>query len=142
MITINDISKSLISTLKKNFPQTRVYGEEIKQGFQDPCFFVKFFPVSQEREFRDRYKRYHSFDIHYFSDSKFPNDDMGQVAETLYQAMEYLPVKNGICRGTKMKNETIDGVLHFYVDYDFHVIKERAPGIMMKSIEQGGFLRE
>lgn len=125
VITFNGIRKGVIGTLKKRFPMPKVYGEEIAQGFQEPCFFVKLFPVAQNQVMGRRYKRYHSFDIHYFPESsEGANDEMHDMAEQLYDLLEYLEVEGDLYRGTKMKHEIISGVLHFFVDYDFYVYKK------------------
>jgi len=121
MITVNIVRDSVISALKQHFPSTRIYGEEIKQGFEEPCFFVKLFPVSQGQVVGRRYKRMHSFDIHYFGES---NEEMHDIADQLYDRMEYIPVNEDLLRGTKMNHEIVDDVLHFFVNYDFHVYKE------------------
>ena len=120
MITVNIVKDGVISTLKQRFPNTKIYGEEIKQGFRAPCFFVKLFPVSQRQVVGRRYKRFHSFDIHYFGES---NEEMHDIADQLYDRMEYIPVNEDLLRGTKMNHEIVDGVLHFFVNYDFHIYK-------------------
>lgn len=142
MITVNKVRNSVISALSNHFPNIKIYGEEIKQGFSEPCFFVKLFPVSQNREVGRRYKRYHTFDIHYFPESELDaNDEMQDIAESLYDRMEYVETDNGLMRGHGMKHEIINGVLHFSVDYDFHVLRERRPAIKMQTLEQEGYIK-
>lgn len=123
VVTINTVRKAVIAKLKSQFPDMDVYGEEIAQGFQEPCFFVKLFPVSQTQVVGNRYMRYHSFDIHYFSNAEYENDDMHDMAEQLYELMEYIGTEDNLHRGTEMKHEIQEGVLHFFVDYNFHVSK-------------------
>lgn len=135
MISINAVRYAVISTLKEHFPSTKIYGEEIAQGFKEPCFFVKLFPVSQERELGRRYRRFHTIDIHYFTST---NEDRHEMAERLYALMEYIPINDRLYRGTKLYHEIIDGVLHFFVDYNFHVKRFRPDETKMERLEFGG----
>lgn len=140
MITINLVRDSVISALDQNFPEVPIYGEEIKQGFNEPCFFVKLFPVSQDQLLGRRYQRKHSFDIHYFAGS---NEELHDMAEQLYDKMELVPILStgGHMRGTQMRHEITDRVLHFFVDYNFHVFREVEPDPVMQTMEQEGHIR-
>ena len=134
-ISVNTIRKAVISKLSSQFPfpEYRIYGEEIAQGFQAPCFFVKLFPVEQTQEIGKRYFRKHLFNIHYFHASDYANDEMHEMAEKLYELMEYVDVGT-LIRGTKMKHEIHNGVLHFFVEYNFHVQKH-VDEIKMRTLE-------
>ncbi|ACL19467.1 phage tail terminator family protein [Desulfitobacterium hafniense] len=151
-ITVNGVRDSVMTILHQHFPGISVYSEEIRQGFDKPCFFVKLFPVSQNQLLGRRYQRNHSFDIGYFpvvvdegeGEGNRQNQDMHDVAEQLYEAMELIPVvdeSDGLMRGTKMGHEIVEGVLHFYVDYNFQVIKEATLEPLMQTMEQEGFIR-
>ncbi|AFL99520.1 hypothetical protein Desde_1088 [Desulfitobacterium dehalogenans ATCC 51507] len=146
-ITFNLVRDSVIAALHLYFPGIDIYGEEIRQGFEEPCFFVKLFPVSQEQLLGRRYKRNHSFDIHYFpteageGEEQRQNEDMHDMAEALYDKMEMVPVTGGLIRGVKMRHEIVDGVLHFFVDYNFHVLREAVPDPPMQTMEPEGFIR-
>lgn len=141
-ITINNVRDAVVTVLGEQFPDIEIYGEEIKQGFTEPCFFVKLFPVAQDREFGRRYKRYHAFDIHYFPESETDaNEEMHDMAEQLYACLEYIQVNSSLCRGHGMKHEIVDGVLHFFVNYDFHVLKPVPEVPAMQSLEQEGLVK-
>jgi len=142
MVTVNDVRSGVISALAKHFPDMDIYGEEIKQGLEEPCFFVKLFPVTQDRMQGRRYSRYHSFDIHYFPLSQVDaNEEMFEVAESLLDHMEYIEVAGSPCRGKNMEHEIVDGILHFKVDYDFHVLREKKDEPVMKHLEQKGAIK-
>lgn len=42
MTNINDLRIGINQTLDKEFPNINIYGEEIKQGFEEPCFLLRF----------------------------------------------------------------------------------------------------
>ncbi|OAB25240.1 hypothetical protein PMSD_28055 [Paenibacillus macquariensis subsp. defensor] len=118
MVTINNVIDGVILKLSQSFPSATIYEEEIKQGLVEPCFFVKLFPVAQDKEFGRRYKRYHTFDVHYFPlSTEDANVEMHDVAEKLYDVMEWISIGLGSHHGSKMTHEIIDGVLPFSVSY-------------------------
>ncbi|EKN43097.1 hypothetical protein CFSAN001627_02820, partial [Clostridium botulinum CFSAN001627] len=43
MANINDLRIGINQTLDKEFPNINIYGEEIKQGFEEPCFLLRFY---------------------------------------------------------------------------------------------------
>lgn len=137
MITVNDIRYAVNARLDEKFPDIPIRGEEIKQGLEEPCFFVKLFPVGQVREVDKRYRRHHAFDIHYFPESEIDaNDEMHDIGEQLLDYMEYIEVNGGIVRGRNMRYEIANGVLHFFVNYDFHVMRKKADEPSMQSMGQ------
>ncbi|GIQ70761.1 hypothetical protein DUZ99_02010 [Xylanibacillus composti] len=135
MVTYNDVRQGVFARLQQKFPEVARYGEEIKQGLKPPCFFVKLFPGQQDREVGRRYIRYHSFDIHYFAmDDR--NEAMHAMAEQLYDVMEYIIINGNLTRGRSMRHEIVDRVLHFFVDYDFHVMRSAPDEPLMEELEQ------
>jgi len=124
IVSINTMRETVISKLRNHFPSMTIYGEEIAEGFQKPCLFVKLFSVDQTQIIGNRYKRNHSFNIHYFSETEFPNDDMHAMAEQLYDLMEIIGEHDNLYRGTKMRHEIKEDVLHFFVNYNIVVNKE------------------
>ena len=141
VVTVNDVRRGVMNALKQRFPTVKIYGEEIAQGFEPPAFFVKLFPVSHTREVGRRYLRAHSFDVHYFPGSKYENEEMHDVAEQLYDALEYIDATGTKYRGARMNHEIVDGVLHFFVDYDFHVMRPVPDVPKMQTLEQEGWIK-
>lgn len=103
-----------------------IYGEEIKQGLIEPCFFIGLLQASQKQEVGKRYFLSQSFDVHYFPKSELNSkQEMLQMAESLFEALEYIDCDETLVRGTNMKYEIIEDVLHFFVDYNFYVVREQ-----------------
>ena len=140
VVTINDIRTAVFHKLAERFPDIKRYGEEIRQGFEEPCFFVKLLTASQTQELDIRYMRTHSFDIHYFPRNE-ENADAHAMAEQLYDALEIVEFNGQKYRGTGMNHEVIDSVLHFFVDYNFHVRRVTPDEPKMGDIEQEGYLK-
>lgn len=124
MANIDDLRIGINQVLDDNFPNVTIYGEEIKQGSSKPCFFIKVLSSGQNKELNRRYKKNISFDIHYFSDKEDINADCNDMADNLYEILEYVAVGNRLYRASNMKDEVIDGVLHFMLQFNYKVIKQ------------------
>lgn len=133
IVTVNDVRDGVIAALDSLYPDVNIHDEEIEQGLVEPRFFVKLLTGGHAQVLGRRYKRSHAFDVHYFSKT---NEDRHAVAEKLYKGLEHIPVAAGTVRGIRMQHEIIDGVLHFFVDYDFHVMRQKDPETKMQTLEQ------
>ena len=69
-------------------------------------------------------KRTNQFCIHYFPKTDEPKSECLEVLESLYDALEIIEVDGDLLRGTNMTNEMDEGVLHFFVNYDFFTIRK------------------
>lgn len=134
--TINDLKIGINHTLDAKFPDINIYGEEIKQGFNEPCFFIKILSSSQNKEINRRYKKNVSFDVHYFSDKEDINSDYNDMSDKLYEMLEYIPIGNSLYRAVGMTHEVVDGVLHFFLQFNFHVLKEIEAAEKMNKLTQ------
>jgi hypothetical protein len=139
-ITFNHVRDAIVSTLVANCTTSKIYDEEIEQGIDESSFFVKLLNGGQARELNRRYKRVHDFDIHYFGSS---NEEMNTMAEKMYDILERVSVDvaGNTIAGKSMSHEVVDRVLHFFVSYEFHVLRERAVEPIMQVMEQEGNLK-
>lgn len=110
-----------------------IYTEEIKQGFQEPCFFIAVLEPTQNQIIGNRYLIKHPFDIHFFPTETGGNAEIYNVAERMMDILEYIAVGGDLLRGSNMRYEVVDGVLHFFVNYDLHVL--RVPDVPEESME-------
>lgn len=103
-----------------------VTAEEIKQGLQEPCFFIQCISPTHEQFLGRRYFRQLPFVIQYFPESDTGYEsECNAVAERLTWCLEYVTCVGDTqpIRGTKMHSEVIDRVLNFFVNYDGFVLK-------------------
>lgn len=136
-VTINKIRDGVMATLYSHFPNMDIYGEEIKEGLTPPCFFVKMLQTTHRQDLDRRYMRNHFFDIHFFSDGD-KNRDLHNMAENLYDVLELIGIDGVLYRGTGMNHEIVDRVLHFFVEYNFNVYKQKPIIPTMQDLEQKG----
>ncbi|NFD30414.1 hypothetical protein EXN57_02620 [Clostridium botulinum] len=140
MANINNLKIGINQTLDKEFPNINIYNERIEQDFEEPCFFIKVLSSGQDKELNIRYKKNILFDIHYFSDREDLNNDYNDMVEKLYEVLEYVKVNNSLYRSSKMTHEVIDGVLHFMLQFNYHVLKEIEEVPKMNKLKQEVYL--
>ena len=114
---VNNIIDGIVIKIDSLFNNAVIYTEEIKQDFTEPCFYIKLLRASQRQILNNRYYLEHSFDVHYFPGTADKNTEMYDVASKL-AGLEYIISGSELKRGTKMNYETVDDVLHFYVQYN------------------------
>ncbi len=95
------------------------YVEEVKQGFEKPCFFISCIFLAQRLLLGERYLQENGFCIRYFpGDGGRAEEECNMVAGRLFCCLEWIKVGDSLVRGTGMRAETVDGILNFFVDYD------------------------
>lgn len=137
---INELIIGISQALDAAFSDVEIHTAQIKQGLVEPCFFIMLLEPSQEQVLGQRYYRENSFDIHYFP-RKDNTSEINDVADKLMDTLEYINFDGGLLRGTKMHSETVAGVLHFFVDYNFHTIKDKINDPYMKQLKVKGKVR-
>ncbi|MGG1598036.1 phage tail terminator family protein [Paenibacillus naphthalenovorans] len=133
-VTINDVRYAVHAALDAAFPDIPIMGEEIKQGLTPPCFFVRLLEPEHTQELGRRFMRHHPFDVHYFSPGR-SNDDMYDMAEKLTTSLQWIVVAGSLVRGTGMRFVIVDEVLHFFVEYNFHVWSPKPEDPTMASLD-------
>lgn len=118
---INDLINNIAIKLNSVFGSDyKIYKENVEQGLVEPAFSIVLLEAEQTPRISNRYFRTYPFDIHYFPKTK-TKTEMYEVGEKLLIEMESL---DNLYRSNKMRYEVIDGVLHFFVNYDLFVKKQ------------------
>ncbi|MFI3236812.1 MAG: hypothetical protein R3Y47_02140 [Lachnospiraceae bacterium] len=121
---INSIIEAISTTIGEVFPNNEIYMEEIKQGLNEPCFFISCLKPTHDKFLGNRYFTSNNFCIQYFpSDANAKQRECNEVASKLNDCLEYIKHGEDIIGGSKMSNTTVDGVLNYFVSYDLFVIK-------------------
>lgn len=130
---INTLIVSISIALNVKFgDKYKIHREAKKQGLEKPCFFIQCLNPTENLFFGKRYFRQNQFCIQYFpEDELHRNEECCAVAERLLSCLEYLDASGNLVMGTKMRYEVVDGILHFFVNYDMFVYKvvESAPAL-------------
>ena len=142
MITVNMIIEAIAAALNGEFGEEyTVYAEDVKQGLSEPCFFISCINPSDRqimgnanRHFlASRYYRENRFCIQYFPlEENNGRQESYDKAERLFGCLEEINADGDIIRGTDMNFEYTDGILSFFVSYNFFVYRTREPTVMEK----------
>lgn len=125
---VSDIIDAISVALNKEFGDGyRIYSEEVPQGAIEPCFLIKSVEPSQTQIRGPRYRRDTLFDIHFFPEQDYSYSEMHAVSERLFFLLEFIPLLDGdLIHGIHMRYETLDGVLHFFVQYNMIIRRVEA----------------
>ena len=134
---INSIIAAVSVALNAEFGnEYTIYTEEVKQGLEEPCFFIACINPTHRLFRGKRYFRANQFALQYFpANTDRAREECNAVAERLYLCLEYISVAGDLTRGTQMHFEVIDGVLNFFVNYDMFVYKLEDTPVMAELSE-------
>lgn len=132
----NKIKESIAIRLNSEFGEDfTIYTEPIKQGFKEPCFFIKLLNSKQKQILGKRYFKEHSFDVHYFPSNNDKNSEINNMEERLNDSLEYITLEDAYIRGSKIHSEYVDEVLHFFVNYNLFILKEHEISEPMETLK-------
>lgn len=102
-----------------------IYTDEVEQNLQEPCFFVSFLKPSEKQQIGTRYYRETGLVIQFFpGKTDQPSRVLRETAEILEDGLEYVLMPDGKpIRGTGREWQISDGILSFFVNYNFFVYK-------------------
>lgn len=125
---LNEIIKGVARRLNAAFgDEYTIYQNGVRQGWQEPCFFIGVLQPEQLPLLGGRARRRNPLVVQYFPQAAGDNAELLDTAERLLLELTYIRLANGDClRGTGMRYEIADGVLHFFVSYNMLVEQTQA----------------
>lgn len=133
---INKMIESISVALDAEFGDGyKIYAEEVRQGLKVPCFFIYCINPTYNLFLGKRYMRTNQFCIQYIPSSEEKQEECYAVAERLYQCLEWITTDGDLVRGSRMNSESMDGILNFFLNYDFFVRR-------MEQLEQMETIKE
>lgn len=132
---ITGISQKLDEIFNTSSDDYTIYTEIVEQDLNEPCFFICCLNPDGSQLRGNRYKRNYPFDIHYYPKNiENINSECRNIAELLMIDLEYITVDGSLVRGTKMNFETIDNVLHFFINFNMIVKKDIPKEDLMETL--------
>lgn len=120
---INKIVDGISNALNQEFgDEHEIYQNNVMQGLDEPCFFIAALEPSKDQLLQNRFLQRNPFDVHYFPKRWDDNREMQEVAERMLDCLEWIIPEEPI-RGTEIRWQIEDGVLHFFVSYN--VVRNR-----------------
>lgn len=100
------------------------HADKIPQDLSPPCFYIQCLEPKIKKYIGTRYLRENHFVIQYFPRSENNTvTECNSVGEEMFECLEVINADGFFLRGTEMKFEIVDDVLHFFVDYNSFVRK-------------------
>jgi len=139
---VNELIVAISIKLNKAFGDGYRTYTDVKQGLEEPCFFIKVLRPSQKQFVGNRYYRQHEFDVHYFPEKSDSNTELYTMGASLFDVLEEIVLENGDrIQGIEPAYEVIDGVLHFFVGYNAIVKKVTVAEESMDEMQIQGNLK-
>lgn len=136
---INSIISGISNALYDAFGYEN-FSSRIPQDLEPPCFYISCIKPKTKKYIGTRRLQKNSFVIQYFPGrSPAPEGECYGVGEKMFECLEVVSADGFLLRGTEMKFKVMDGVLHFFVDYNAFTRKAEQKEIM--EILQGGGIR-
>ena len=118
------------------------FKNEIPQDLNPPCFYIRCIEPGVKKFIGTRYLRRNHFVIQYFPSTDDRKGECYRVSEKMFECLEVIPVDDFFLRGTEMRFDVVDGVLHFFVDYNAFVRKVEQKQDAMKIMQNNVQVKE
>ena len=116
---IVDINKSIVRKLLSLYPNITIYDEKVPQNFKTPSFFISTYDQDYNKRLNNKYKSTINYDISYFPNDIYKNNEMYEVRTTLLREIRDLDQ----FRGLNIKSNITDDVLHIMFDVNYSEMK-------------------
>ncbi len=122
---INKIINAIADGINDSFKNIKIYTEEVKQGFERPCFSIICTDIDSGIYLGKRHRMKANIKIHYYNDKK--RENYNNVMLEVFNVIEKLNVDNFPIRAIKMAVKKNDTYCIFNASYDFfYYIEEKA----------------
>ena len=136
---IKAIRYGITSALYKLFgDEYNIYIDSVEQGYKNPCFFVSLVDWYSDSLIMGREKVHTQYNITFFPENEDePTDECYEMIPKLKQCLRMIVTENGdIFRGIDMDAKVADGLLQFYVTYNFETIEKESDDFMESYTER------
>lgn len=136
---IKAIRYGIASTMYEKFGEKyNIYIDKIEQGYQNPCFFVSLVDWYSEPMLMGREKVHTQYNITFFPENEEePTDECYEMIRNLKDCLRIITLENGDkFRGIDMDAKVVDGLLQFYVTYNFETIENESGDYMQSYTER------
>ena len=117
---INNIIKGISNAIYAEFgSEYDIYTDNVKQGFSEPCFFIKALNPSNNMYLGNRRKLTNPFVIQYFPKSEKVQTECNDVSDRLMNILDIITVDEDKVIGSNLQCQVTDNVLTCTVNYNF-----------------------
>lgn len=114
-----------------------IYKEKQEQNLQRPCFFVLELNTTQDKEMNDNFTRSYLINVRYHpqSSERCKYEKCAEIGNLLSYHLTEINEADGMIRGSNIKYEIVDEILHFSVTYKVRIRKEAEPVVKQQTLE-------
>lgn len=134
-IMLNQTYEAIVKAIQQGFDQCEVLIDLPKEGRNTPYFYITVVNPSQEPRLGNQYQRIQPFEIQYFPKSESYTTECMEVAEKLFDMLEYILVGEELVKGSNMNLKLEEGILYFYVQFNAILVKQRNSDSLMQDLE-------
>lgn len=129
---LNEIIAGIAIKLNATFGDSyEIHQNNVKQGLKEPCFFIAVIKPEVTPMIGQRFIKVNPFDIQYFPENQGDNQELFTIADKLIETMDFITLQNGDqLHGTGVSYEVVDGVLHFFINYNLPMVRVPDPTYM------------
>ncbi|MFD3272464.1 DUF6838 family protein [Paenibacillus dendritiformis] len=137
-----EIRQGIMRRLGEIFPDMTVLDAEGTAGATAPYCAVRIRSGSRQRTGERRYAAAWQVEVDYVPGEAGERPHPDEVADELYDALEFVDFGTMRCRGAEMSHEYPDHMLRFRVQYALTLLRERETGSKMEAMKQEGRIRD
>ena len=141
---VRSLTVALSKGLEGIFNNPCIYQDMLPMGYKSPCFFVNHVDTQIQLKLFNRYRVVANYDITYHpAERKFNSKEFSEVVEKRTYGLELVQLEDGnYVRGSNIRYEVQDSVLHFFITFDFFAIRAKDRGTKMQVLHQRYGLKE
>lgn len=133
---VNELIDAIASKLRAELGEGfTIYREKQEQGINIPCFFIFLRSSGFKRMVGRRYFMEQQFTIEFHPGTDRRMAEIHDILDRLNEILEYVAADGALYRGSKMNCEIIDGVLRFYVNYNFYLYRQNEAVSTMGNVD-------
>ena len=130
---VTEVMKGVAKALSEGW-KLPVYGEQVVQGFMEPCFAIRLEQSGVKKEMQGRSLWEVELDVMFFPGEGGNASAMAELP-ALHEALAQVSWEGVNYALARMDSALVDGVLHLILRYPFRALRERMPDTAMASFE-------
>jgi hypothetical protein len=115
---VSSINEGIKNKLLSIYPDITIYDEKVPQKFKTPSFFISIYNQDYEKRLNEKYRSTVNYDISYFANDEYKNNEMYLVQENLLREFRDIDT----FRATNIRSTITDDVLHIMFDVKYSEI--------------------
>ncbi len=130
----NDIINGVSIKINELFGEDyKIYINSVKQGLEEPCFFIKILSSNKKKLIGNRYQNECNLVIHSML-NETNIEKYNDISDKLYE-LEYITLLDGdMLKGFNMSIEVSDNVLLFFITYKYFTYKNEVKDSEMEDL--------